>query len=192
MDHLRKGALIVGAASGLSIDDIKLSSRKIYALNSAYFFLEENNIDVEALITGDGRFLAKQSKGRLSKLNNLVTFNYDSKQPGYQVLGGKAFFFNCLGRDGFSNDGEKGFYHGCSSFFLAVQYLTFLGYKSIQTLGVKFPPPEMYRRIDDSATQPEFVYHIQLRNIIAMRQFLSKNLVVLESLDTDSNLSILV
>lgn len=182
-------AIIVGAAAGLNLSVISGRDVDVFALNSAYGYLKKNGIHPLGLISGDRRFINKQSKETLPELKLLVTFDYEVGLPGYKVVDDKLKLFRCIGRDGFSSDGRRGFFHGCSSFFLAIQYLVFCGYKSIETVGVKFPPPEAYTRLDDSAKQPEFVYHIQLANLFRMRDFLQKNYIKLKVHDLDSVLA---
>ncbi len=183
-------ALIVGAAAGIDINNVNTKDIDIYALNSAFFFLEKSGVIANALITGDKRFLKKQKVENFKSLSHLVTFNYDDDASQLPIPATTEIVsYRCLGRDGFSADGNKGFYHGCSSFFFAVQFLVSQGYKNIETLGVKFQPPETYLRIDNTAGQPEFVYHIQLMNIKRMKEFLKRNLVSFKILDEDSNLA---
>ena len=100
--------------------------------------------------------------------------------------------FRCAGRDGFSANPDVGFFHGCSSFFLAVQYLVSKGYKRISTLGVKFPPPELYSRISGQVGHPEFVYGTQLANLSPLRKELQRHGVALRTLDDNSNLALFV
>lgn len=184
-------ATIVGAAENLNLVSIDLES-DIYALNSAYFHLVKNNIHPAALITGDKRFIARAGTSQMSLVNRLITF-YDNDLAASKELteeNTNIELFECLGRNGFSSNRNEGFYHGCSSFFLAVQYLVSVGYKKINTIGVNFPPPETYSRLNGINGHPEFVYDIQLKNLHSLKKFLSDTDTEINCIDINSNLNI--
>lgn len=50
----------------------------------------------------------------------------------------KKLFYSVLGRDGFSVDISKGFYHGCSTVYIGIQVAIFLGAKEINIHGTKY------------------------------------------------------
>jgi hypothetical protein len=184
-------AVIVGAANELNTDLLPTDS-KIFALNAAYSFLSQKGIAPEALISGDRRFLIKTIPSTAKPIARLVTFDYALNMEERTDLEKNTFVeqYPCLGRDGLSADRNLGFYHGCSSFFLAIQYLVASGYKDITTAGVLFPPPELYKRITGNGGHPEFVYHIQLDNLRRLSTFLRDNGARLTSLDNISNVNI--
>lgn len=184
-------AVIVGAANDLDTQLFPPGS-KIFALNAAFSFLTDKGITPEALISGDRRFLMKTVLGSSQRITRLVTFDYAITVEERTELLKTTLVeqYPCLGRDGLSAEPELGFYHGCSSFFLAIQYLVAAGYKNIATVGVLFPPPELYKRISGTGGHPEFVYHIQLDNLKKVSTFLRDNGAVLVSLDKISNLNI--
>ena len=184
-------ATIVGASDGMKLETIDLDSN-IYALNSAYFYLVEHGITPTALITGDKRFVARAGTAKMATVDRLITFldvdpdvnrQHTENYPGIEL-------FRCLGRDGFSSDRNEGFYHGCSSFFFAVQYLVSVGYKKINTHGVNFPPPEKYKRLNGVSGHPEFVYDIQLKNLANLKSFLTRTNTEINCGDLESNLNI--
>ncbi|UXH41310.1 hypothetical protein [Pseudomonas promysalinigenes] len=186
-------ATIVGASDELNLDAIQLES-DIYALNSAYFHLVDQNIIPSALITGDKRFVARAGISKMATVNRLITFL--DADPDVNRKHAENFqnieLFRCLGRDGFSSDSKEGFYHGCSSFFFAVQYLVSTGYKTINTHGVNFPPPEKYKRLNGVNGHPEFVYDIQLKNLAKLKSFLMTTNTKINCGDLDSNLNIFI
>lgn len=184
-------ATIVGASEGMDLSLLNPES-DIYALNSAYFHLVANKFHPAALITGDKRFIFRAGGQRISSVNRLITF-FDkdlNTNKDLEALHPAIEFFPCLGRDGFSSNRNEGFYHGCSSFFFAVQYLVSVGYKKINTLGVNFPPPETYTRLNGVSGHPEFVYDIQLKNLFALKNFLASTNTEINCHDNNSNLNI--
>lgn len=190
-EAFKPDATIIGAAGDIRLEMIPKGS-DIYALNSAYFYLSDNNVRPIALITGDRRFIARAGSEKISSVSKVVTF-YDTDETKNRFLldtSASVDMYNCLGRDGFSTDPIAGFYHGCSSFFLAIQYLISAGYKRIHTLGIKFPPPELYTRLNGISGHPEFVYDIQLRNLATLKKFLTDTNTQVSCLDIDSNLKI--
>jgi hypothetical protein len=187
---VRLEATLVGAAEGLDLSKIS-SSSEIYAINSAYFHLMANQIKPKALITGDPRFISKIGHEKIKTVSKLVTFRNQKPHVKNEIEEvSNTELFTCLGRDGFSTNAKAGFFHGCSSFFFAVQYLVYVGYTRINTLGVNFPPPELYSRLNGVSGHPEFVYDIQLSNLLAMREFMEKTNTEINCLDSNSNLTI--
>lgn len=183
-------ATIVGAAHGLDLKAIS-SEKKIFAINSAYFYLQEKGINPTALITGDKRFIARTGIEAFKKIK-VITFldNDEETNDLHRRSIPNLELYQCLGRDGFSSDFNAGFYHGCSTFFFAVQYLVSMGYTEIDTVGVNFPPPEMYARVSGVVGHPEFVYDIQLKNLHSLKKFLNSTNTEVNCLDKNSNLSI--
>lgn len=181
-------ATLVGAAEGSDIGKID-SSKDIYAINSAYFYLIDNQIQPEALITGDPRFIYRTGHEKIKTVKKLVTFR-NTSDGNMKLENYNTELFNCLGRDGFSTDSKAGFFHGCSSFFFAIQYLVHMGYTRINTLGVNFPPPELYNRLNGVLGHPEFVYDIQLSNLLELRKFMEQTNTEINCLDRNSNLTI--
>lgn len=187
----RSDATIIGSAGDINLKGIP-EGTDVYAINSAYFYLEQHNMAPLALITGDRRFIIRAGLEKMREVSKVVTF-YDrneSKNKSLFDMCPSIDMYNCIGRDGFSSDATAGFYHGCSSFFLAIQYLISVGYKRINTLGIKFPPPELYTRLNGISGHPEFVYNIQLGNLAALKKFLIDTNTEINCLDTDSNLKI--
>jgi hypothetical protein len=184
-------ATIVGAADGLELSQLT-GLQNIFALNSAYFHLVGKNIQPCALITGDQRYIASLGSEKKSTVNRIITFTDTARWTGQNLNLEDANIerYRCLGRDGFSTDIKKGFYHGCSSFFFAVQYLVAIGHQKIRTVGVNFPPPEMYSRINGTSGHPEFVYDVQLRNLAALKDFIRETNTTIECTDKNSNLNI--
>lgn len=187
----RSDATIIGSAGGISLEGIP-EGTDVYAINSAYFYLEQHNIAPLALITGDRRFIIRAGLEKMRGVSKVVTFYDKSECKNNSIFDmcPSVDMYHCLGRDGFSTDASAGFYHGCSSFFLAIQYLISAGYKRINTLGIKFPPPELYTRLNGISGHPEFVYDIQLGNLANMKKFLIDTNTEINCLDTDSNLKI--
>lgn len=187
-------AVIVGAAGGVNTEKLTATEADVFGLNAAYFHLVSHGIQPRALVTGDRRFLVKQGIDSLADVRKLVTFEYALTADEVGRLGAETIIetFRCSGRDGFSSNPDAGFFHGCSSFFLAVQYLVSKGYKRISTLGVIFPPPELYSRVNGQLGHPEFVYGIQLANLAGLRKQLQKHCVTLRVMDENSNISLFV
>ena len=187
----RSDATIIGAAGEISLQEIPQDT-DVYAINSAYFYLEHHKVAPLALITGDRRFIIRAGSEKMGGVSKVVTFYDRSEAKNRSIVDMCRLvdMYNCLGRDGFSSDAAAGFYHGCSSFFLAIQYLISTGYKKIHTLGIKFPPPELYTRLNGISGHPEFVYNIQLENLAKMKRFLIDTNTEINCLDTDSNLKI--
>jgi hypothetical protein len=185
-------AVIVGAADGLKTEKVADVEADVFALNGAYFHLVAHGVRPRALVTGDRRFLLKRGIDSLFEVRKVVTFDYALTAEETDRLCEKTIIetFKCAGRDGFSANADVGFFHGCSSFFLAIQYLVSKGYKRISTLGVKFPPPELYSRINGQTGHPEFVYGIQLANLAGLRKELQRHCVAIRALDDSSNLAL--
>lgn len=187
-------AVIVGAADGLKAEKLADTEADVFALNAAYFHLVAHGVRPRALVTGDRRFLLKHGIDSLREVRKVVTFDYALTAEEIDRLGQRTIIetFKCAGRDGFSANVDAGFFHGCSSFFLAIQYLVAKGYKRISTVGVKFPPPELYTRISGQVGHPEFVYGIQLANLAGLRKELQRQCVAIRTLDDSSNLALFV
>ena len=59
--------------------------------------------------------------------NKMITKRFNNK-----------LIYSLLGRDGFSSDISKGFYHGCSTVYIGIQTAIFLGAKEINIYGTKY------------------------------------------------------
>ncbi len=187
-------AVIVGAAGDLALGHLEGSSADIFALNGAHFHLQAHGIVPFALVTGDRRFLVRHGLRNLAGVRKIIAFDYVLDDADREHLAASTIVetFPCRGRDGFSTDAQQGFFHGCSSFFLAVQYLVTKGYKRISTVGVKFPPPELYARVNANVGHPEFVYGTQLANLVPLRRHLNSAGVQVRCRDANTNLALFV
>lgn len=192
---MRRGSghvMIVGSAPTIIAEKDRIASFKgdLWALNDALFWLEENGFAPDRLFVNDSRFIRKSLTAlRRSPVPSIVML--DRVDTGVvPELGGKITVLETLGRDGFSNDLGRVF-HGCSVFASALQCAAAMGYRAVSVVGVVFPLPSAYARIDGRATLPEFVHDKQLHNMQrAMGYFRSKGIPV-DVAEKTSNLNFL-
>ncbi len=184
--------MIVGSAPSIAAEKQRIANFKgdLWALNDSLFWLEENGFAAERLFVNDSRFIRKSAEAlRRSPVASIVTLDRVDISA-IPDLAGKITLLETLGRDGFSNDLGRVF-HGCSVFASALQCAAAMGYRAISTVGVMFPLPSAYARIDGRATLPEFVHDKQLHNMQrAMGYFRSKGIPV-DVAEKTSNLNFL-
>lgn len=193
--HLSKisdSVLIVGSAPTVERyrEVIRNFPGERWALNDAWFWLENNGIDVNAAFITDNRFLQKsRSKIGDACCQNIVVIDRVDLES-IRNLKKTVYIFKTLGRDGFSpRYGE--IYHGCSVFFTAVQTAFALKYPKIAVCGVLLPPPGRYVRVDGSRSMPEYVHAIQMKNARHIIRNLARFDVSLDVFEPESNLNFL-
>ena len=192
MKRKENDVLIVGSAPSVKhhMDIIESFDGCIWALNDAWPWLEENLIIPDRVFVGDSRFLLKIKPIAKLECKNFVML--DTVQAEFLCSNSVNIVrLTNLGRDGLSKT-PNAVFHGCSVFNIAMQFACHASsVVSITTVGVMFPPPNYYERLDGTTSVPEYVYPSQLSNArlnIQRLTHLGKKFSVIES---ESNLNFL-
>lgn len=192
LDRQANSVLIVGSAPSVAdhVDRIRAFEGDVWALNDALFWMEDHDIQADALFVNDGRFLKKREDD-LKRFTDLrvVSLQTVDTTPIAQ-MNGHVSRLKVMGRVGF-DDTPGQVYHGCSVFITAIQCAAALKYRSIDIAGVMFPPPMHYARVDNTKTLPEYVYPYQIASTQLAMRALRQRAVRVETYEPNSNLMFL-
>jgi hypothetical protein len=185
--RVNENIMIVGGSPTISdyLKDIRSFSGALWALNDAVFYLESNDVHVDALIVTDERFLEKAT-GRINKVKCKSIICFDGFSLDYfKGFSGVVYMVKSIGRDGFSEISPN-IYHGCTVFYASIQMAAMLEYKKIVTCGIVFPVPGRYSRVDGSKSMPEYVFPYQVKNLISGLDCLNKKNILIDSFEQNS------
>lgn len=154
----------------VSHDLSRLRGRPVIGMNASPLLEAQYGFKAGYYVLSDARFLSHPDKGPIAtgmasdvvRILREELIAYDDPQwiP-------KTFYVRTLGKNGFSHDLRRGYYFGCTTTMLAIQFAAYAGAKRIVLLGTDFRyPKDKPRFYPESSPQPEDPFlSIQLWNI---------------------------
>lgn len=123
-------------------------------INSIHKEIQLKNI---VFLVSDPRYIPKVNFSKIPKNNFSIPFYINKSSLINKNLKNFQYLrtYSLLGRDGFSIDINKGFYHGCSSTFVAIQLACYLGFSSINVFGTKYNYGRNINRVSSHKDLPD-------------------------------------
>ena len=171
---------IIGSGPSLNSLDINLlAGKNVVLVNGAISLLQKYKFFKKVIFaTTDRRFLESdvhRAQKALFKTNSIFRLvRHDLHPIDEPELKDKTYYVKSLGRDGFSDDLDIGFYFGCTSIMLAVQAAYYADAKKVYLLGVDLSAIVGERRFysEDNPQPVDAFYGVQVWNIAnAAREF---------------------
>lgn len=132
-------------ASGPSVSEADLSiirDKPVLLVNGALSLLRKHKFGDHAFVTTDKRFLGSEVYKSAIKdkryKNSLRILRYEINPFDDLSLRENSLYVKTIGRDGFSQDLEEGFYFGCTSLMLALQSAYYMGAARVFMIGADF------------------------------------------------------
>lgn len=192
LKDLEKGKdifIVGGGPSLLNVDLSYLSNKVVIGMNRSVIL--EKGFSSKYYVVSDKRFVENEEKFQdIEKILNTKTFifregltNDFAKEDKKRVCTTKA-----LGRDGFSRNIARGYYHSCTTTMLAIQVAYYLGAKRIFLLGIDLNYYGSKARSYDieNSEIPDAFLSYQIKNIVNAAIILERESIELINLSEKS------
>lgn len=170
--HEGKPAWIVSSGpSIISIDLSQIEGGVSFFINGAVRLIDQVSSEAKYFVTSDERFLSEEDNRALVSTNlpsDVLRLVRDKCRPVdvYSAVS-RTLYVRSLGRNGFSRNLMNGYYFGCTSTMLAVQFAYWSGCNPVILLGTDLTYPFSNKRFyDEAKPQPaDKLLNVQLWNI---------------------------
>jgi hypothetical protein len=190
--NLEKGKDIFILGGGPSVLDIDLSflyDKVVIGMNGTVRL--EEKFSSKYYVISDSRFIENEQKFRyVEKIIDAKTFiiREDIAKNLPIINQGEIYTTKSIGRDGFSTNLARGFFHSSTTTMLAIQVAYYLGAKRIFLLGVDLNYSGSKARSYDIGNSeiPDAFLSYQIRNIVNASLLLKEHFVELINLSEKS------
>ncbi|AOX10491.1 MULTISPECIES: 6-hydroxymethylpterin diphosphokinase MptE-like protein [Pseudomonas] len=176
-----KRAFILANGPSILSEDLSLLKGEVtIGMNASTMLEEQHGFTTDYYVLSDKRFLTHPEKSHFGTTDldpkTIRILREELREVDDRALPNKSYYVPALQRDGFSRDIRAGYFFGCTTTMLAIQFAYYLGIKDIYLLGcdLKYSAesPRFYKesnpQLEDSFTS------IQIWNIANANTIMNK------------------